>query len=275
MTLNCNGRLIELDIPKIMGVLNITPDSFFDGGKYQNDGEILKQTEKMLKEGADFIDIGAYSSRPGADHISIDEEKKRLIPVLQLISKNFGKDVLMSVDTFRSEIAELAIENHAAVINDISAGMLDKNMFDVISKHHVPYIMMHMKGNPQNMKTLAEYTDVVLEVKKYFSERLALARKKGITDIIIDPGFGFAKNISHNFEMLKKFNLFKSFKLPVLCGISRKSMIYKTLNIQAKDALNGTTALHSIALAKGANILRVHDVKEAKECIKLYEALDL
>lgn len=275
MTINCNGRLIEFDIPKIMGILNVTPDSFFDGGKYQNDSEILSQTERMLNDGADFIDIGAYSSRPGADHISVDEEKKRLIPVLQLISKNFGKDVLMSVDTFRSEIAELAIQNHAAIINDISAGMLDKNMFEVISKHHVPYIMMHMKGNPQNMKTLAEYADVVLEVKKYFSERLALARKKGIADIIIDPGFGFAKNISHNFEMLKKFDLFKSFKLPVLCGISRKSMIYKTLNIKAKDSLNGTTALHSIALTKGANILRVHDVKEAKECIKLHEALNL
>jgi dihydropteroate synthase len=256
-----------------MGILNVTPDSFYDGGKYKSDKALLLQVEKMLNEGATFIDVGAYSSRPGADDISIEEEKKRLLPVLNLLTAHFGHDILMSVDTFRSDIAEFAIQNGAALINDISGGTLDHKMFDVISKYKVPYIMMHMKGTPQNMKSLAKYDDVVLEVKQYFSDRLKIAREKGISDIVIDPGFGFAKNIAHNFELLYKFELFKTFDLPVLCGISRKSMIYKTLGVESKDALNGTTALHSIALSKGANILRVHDVKEAKECIVLNNAL--
>jgi dihydropteroate synthase len=274
MTINCKGNLIDFNTPKIMGILNVTPDSFYDGGKYNSEKNILDQVEKMLKDGAAFIDVGAYSSRPGAEHISLEEEKNRLLPVLNLLNKQFGKDILMSVDTFRSEIAEFAIQNETALINDISAGLLDDNMLNVISKYNVPYIMMHMKGTPQTMKSLADYKDVVLEVKQFFSERLKIAREKGLTDIIIDPGFGFAKNISQNFEMLRKFELFNSFNLPVLCGISRKSMIYKTLDIEANDALNGSTALHSIALSKGANILRVHDVKEAFECIKLNEALN-
>lgn len=269
MTINCKGKLIDLSTPKIMGVLNITPDSFYDGGRYQSDKTILNQVEKMLNEGATFIDVGAYSSRPGADNIAIDEEKKRLVPVLDLLYKHFNDHILMSVDTFRSEIAEIAIQHHAVLINDISAGILDEKMFEVISRYNVPYIMMHMRGTPQTMKELAQYNDVVLEVKHYFSERLKAAREKGITDIIIDPGFGFAKNVSHNFEMLNKFDLFQSFELPILCGLSRKSMIYKTLGGTAKKALNGTTALHSLALYKGASILRVHDVKEAKECISL------
>lgn len=269
MTINCKGKLIDLSTPKIMGVLNITPDSFYDGGRYQSDKTILNQVEKMLNEGATFIDVGAYSSRPGADNIAIDEEKKRLVPVLDLLYKHFNDHILMSVDTFRSEIAEIAIQHHAVLINDISAGILDEKMFEVISRYNVPYIMMHMRGTPQTMKELAQYNDVVLEVKHYFSERLKAAREKGISDIIIDPGFGFAKNASHNFEMLNKFDLFQSFELPILCGLSRKSMIYKTLGGTAKKALNGTTALHSLALYKGASILRVHDVKEAKECISL------
>lgn len=269
MAINCKGKLIDLSTPKIMGVLNITPDSFYDGGRYQSDKTILNQVEKMLNEGATFIDVGAYSSRPGADNIAIDEEKKRLVPVLDLLYKHFNDHILMSVDTFRSEIAEIAIQHHAVLINDISAGILDEKMFEVISRYNVPYIMMHMRGTPQTMKELAQYNDVVLEVKHYFSERLKAAREKGISDIIIDPGFGFAKNVSHNFEMLNKFDLFQSFELPILCGLSRKSMIYKTLGGTAKEALNGTTALHSLALYKGASILRVHDVKEAKECISL------
>ncbi len=273
MTINCKGNLIDLNSTQIMGILNVTPDSFYDGGKYKSDKALLLQVEKMLNEGATFIDVGAYSSRPGADDISIEEEKKRLLPVLNLLTAHFGHDILMSVDTFRSDIAEFAIQNGAALINDISGGTLDHKMFDVISKYKVPYIMMHMKGTPQNMKSLAKYDDVVLEVKQYFSDRLKIAREKGISDIVIDPGFGFAKNIAHNFELLYKFELFKTFDLPVLCGISRKSMIYKTLGVESKDALNGTTALHSIALSKGANILRVHDVKEAKECIVLNNAL--
>lgn len=256
-----------------MGILNITPDSFYDGGRYQNDRHILNQVENMLTEGADFIDIGAYSSRPGADDIPIEEEKRRLLPVLDLLQTQFGNDLFISIDTFRSEVAELALQRDVALINDISAGILDEKMLDVIAKYDVPYIMMHMKGTPKNMKDLAHYDDVVSEVKQYFSERLNSAREKGISNIIIDPGFGFAKTITHNFEMLSKFELFKSFGLPVLCGISRKSMIYKTLGCSAQEALNGTTALHSIALEKGANILRVHDVKEAKECVKLYQEL--
>lgn len=273
MTINCNGRLIDFKTPKVMGILNITPDSFYDGGLYQIESNILSQAEKMLNEGAAFIDVGAYSSRPGADDISVEEEWDRLYPVLQLLKQKFKDDILISVDTFRSDVAEKAIHNGANIINDISAGVLDKRMFKVIALHQVPYIMMHMKGTPQNMKELCQYDDLVVELKHYFSERLDLARKEGITNIIIDPGFGFAKNINQNFDLLKKFELLKDFDLPLLCGISRKSMIYKTLKIKPKEALNGTTALHMAALQKGANILRVHDVKEAIECIKLYDCL--
>jgi len=273
MIINCNGKLIDLRTPKIMGVLNITPDSFYDGGQYKNKDSILNQTEKMISEGATFIDIGAYSSRPDADDIAVEEELNRLRPVLKLLNENFGDDILMSVDTFRSKVADFALNNNVAMINDISGGLLDDNMLEIMGRHQKPYVLMHMKGNPQNMKELAVYEDVVLEVKQYFSERVNLARQKGISDIIIDPGFGFAKNITHNFDMLSKFQLFKSLELPILCGISRKSMIYKTLNTTPQNALNGTTALHSIALSKGANILRVHDVKEAKECILLSEKL--
>lgn len=269
MTINCKGKLIDLSSPKVMGILNITPDSFYDGGQYQSDQHILNQVEKMLSEGATFIDVGAYSSRPGADDIAVEEEKNRLWPVLELLNTTFKDDILISVDTFRSEIADLAIQNEACMINDISAGKLDSKMMDVIAQYQVPYVMMHMKGNPQNMKSLSQYQNLMVEVKTYFSERLKTAHKKGINDLIIDPGFGFAKTIAHNFEMLNKFELFKDFDLPVLCGISRKSMIYKTLETNADKALNGTTALHALALYKGANILRVHDVKEAVECVKL------
>ena len=271
MTINCKGRLIDFDSPKVMGILNITPDSFYDGGRYKSEKLIVEQVEKMLSEGATFIDVGAYSSRPGADDISEDEEQKRLLPVLELITREFHKDILISVDTFRSKIAEAAITHGACMINDISGGQLDDKMMKTVSKHQVPYVIMHMKGTPQTMKSLADYDSLMLEVRKYFSKQIRLARKHGITDIIVDPGFGFAKTIAHNFDMLKKFELFKDFDLPVLCGISRKSMIYKTLNTSADQALNGTTALHALALYKGANILRVHDVKEAIECVKLID----
>lgn len=274
MTLNCKGNLIDFNQPKVMGILNITPDSFYDGGQYQSDKNILSQVEKMLNDGATFIDVGAYSSRPGADDISIDEEQKRLLPVLELLKSNFDKDILISVDTFRSIVAEKAIQHGASMINDISAGQLDSKMMDVISKYQVPYIMMHMKGTPQNMKEMSQYDDLVLEVKNYFSERLDIARQKGISDVVIDPGFGFAKTIDHNFEMLNHFELFKHFEKPLLCGISRKSMIYKTLKTTPEQALNGTTALHAIALLKGANILRVHDVKEAIECVELVQKIE-
>lgn len=269
MTINCNGQLIDFKSPKIMGILNITPDSFYDGGEYKSEKQILTQVENLLSNGANFIDIGAYSSRPGADDISIEEEKNRLLPILNLLTDKFKNDILISVDTFRSEIAEHSLQHGACMINDISAGMLDLKMMDVIAKHQVPYVMMHMKGNPQTMKSLAQYDDLIIEVKSYFSERVNYAKQKGINDIILDPGFGFAKTIANNFEMLDKFELFKDFDLPLLCGISRKSMIYKTLKTTPDKALNGTTALHALALYKGANILRVHDAKEAKQCIEL------
>lgn len=274
MTINCNGRLIDFNTPQVMGILNITPDSFYDGGLYQSEDKILAQVDKMLKDGATFIDVGAYSSRPGADDIPIKEELNRLLPVLHILKQEFKEDILISVDTFRSEVAEKAIHNGANIINDISGGVLDNRMFEVIALHQVPYIMMHMKGTPQNMKDLNQYDDLLLDIKQYFSERIDLALRKGITDLILDPGFGFAKNIDQNFELLHKFELLKDFGLPVLCGISRKSMIYKTLKIKAGEALNGTTALNMIALQKGAHILRVHDVKQAVECVRLYKKLD-
>lgn len=272
MTINCKGNLIDLNSPKIMGILNITPDSFYDGGRFKTDRDFLNQTQKMLEEGAQFIDLGAYSSRPGAKHISETEEKERLLPILKQILKNFP-EALLSIDTFRSNIAKAAIENGAALINDISAGLLDKKMLDVIAALQVPYVMMHMQGTPQNMQKHPQYEDILLDINYYFSERVAAARRKHIHDIIIDPGFGFGKEMAHNFELLKKMELLGIHRLPILVGISRKSMIYKTLNVSPKEALNGTTALHSFTLNKGANILRVHDVKEAKECVTLWETL--
>lgn len=251
-----------------MGILNVTPDSFYDGGKYKNENEILKKTELMLKEGATFIDIGAYSSRPGADHISIEEEKKRILPVIRLLLGNFP-EILLSIDTFRSEIAKLSIEAGAALINDISSGNLDDKMLPTIGELKVPCIMMHMKGTPKTMKSLDHYNNLMIDINTFFSEKVADARKFGINDIIIDPGFGFAKNTLQNFDLLKHISLLKSHNVPILAGISRKSMIYKTLNNTPEKALNGTTALNTIALLNGASILRVHDVKEAMECIAL------
>ncbi len=272
MTINCKGSLIDLSSPKVMGILNLTPDSFYDGGKYKDEYQILKQTEKMLNEGATFIDVGAYSSRPGADHISIEEEKKRIAPVITLLMNKFP-EVLLSIDTFRSEVALECIEAGGAIINDISSGNLDSEMIPKIGKLKVPYIMMHMKGTPQTMKSLNQYKDIVLELNLFFAKKVAEARKNGINDIIIDPGFGFAKNIQQNFELLKKMKLLDLINLPILIGVSRKSMIYKTLKIEASQALNGTTVLNTVALLNGASILRVHDVKEAVECIALTNSL--
>ncbi|MDA7716952.1 dihydropteroate synthase [bacterium] len=268
MTINCKGSLINLSTPKVMGILNLTPDSFYDGGKYKNENEILKQTELMLRDGATFIDIGAYSSRPGADHISFEEEKKRILPVVSLLLDTFP-EILVSIDTFRSEIAKLCIEAGAALINDISSGNLDDKMLPTIGELKVPYIMMHMKGTPKTMKTLDHYDNLIVEINTFFAKKVADAKKCGISDIIIDPGFGFAKNTIQNFEILKYLTLLKSHNLPILAGVSRKSMIYKTLNNTPQEALNGTTTLNTIALLNGASILRVHDVKEAMECITL------
>lgn len=271
-TINCKGQLIDLKTPKVMGILNITPDSFYDGGKYKNENDLLKQVEKMLAEGTTFIDIGAYSSRPGAADISEEDEKKRILPVLDLILKKFPETII-SIDTFRSNIAKVCINAGAALINDISAGNIDKKMVPTVAALKVPYIAMHMQGTPQNMQQKPEYKDIVSELIYFFSEKAKIARESGINDLIIDPGFGFGKTVEHNYEILKKMELFSMLELPLLVGISRKSMIYKTLKTIPEEALNGTTALHTVSLIKGAKILRVHDVKEAVECVQLIQQI--
>ena len=274
MTINCKGLLVDLSTPKVMGILNVTPNSFFDGGKYKNESEILSQVEKMLLDGAAFIDIGAYSSKPNAEFVSEQEEISRIVPVVDLILKHFPETII-SIDTFRSEVAKTSIESGAAIINDISAGNLDEKMFEIIAKYNVPYIMMHMRGNPQTMQTLTDYDDIVKEMLLYFSEKVAKARSFGINDLIIDPGFGFAKTTNQNYEVFQKMELFNILELPILVGISRKSMIYKTLDTTIENALNGTTVLNTLALTKGAKILRVHDVKEAMECVALFNKINL
>jgi dihydropteroate synthase len=270
MTINCNGELISLEIPKVMGILNCTPDSFYDGGKYKDENSILAQVEKMLADGATFIDVGAYSSKPNAADVSEQEEENRLLPIVDLLLKKFPK-IILSIDTFRSQVAKKAIQNGAAIINDISAGNLDANMMQTVGEIQVPYIMMHLRGNPKTMQSLANYENCTKEILFYFSEKIQQARSHKINDLIIDVGFGFAKTINHNYELLENLELFQNLGLPVLAGISRKSMIYKALEITANDSLNGTTVLNTIALQKGAKILRVHDVKEAVECVKLLE----
>ena len=272
MTLNCNGKLINLSTPKVMGILNVTLDSFYDGGKFKNDKSFLSQTEKLINEGATFVDIGAYSSRPGADFVSEKEEISRLIPIVRLIHEAFPETPI-SIDSFRSNVIKESIQAGAAMANDISAGQLDPMMFETVGKLGIPYIMRHMKGTPQTMQKMTTYSNVVKEVYTYFSERVHLARKHQIKDLIIDLGFGFSKTLEQNFKLLNSLDFYTNLNLPILAGVSRKSMIYKTLETTANNALNGTSALHMIALEKGAKLLRVHDVKEAVECIKLYKAL--
>lgn len=271
-SINCKGQLIDLASPKVMGILNVTPDSFYDGGNYKKDKDILNQVEKMIKEGATFIDVGAYSSRPNADHISEKEELNRLIPVIGSILKEFP-NILISVDTFRSEIAKQSVEAGACMINDISAGKMDDNMLQTVASLKAPYIMMHMKGTPQLMTSQSNYKNLLKEIFYYFSERIEAAKKLQIMDIIIDPGFGFAKTIEQNYELLNNLEHFQFLDLPLLVGISRKSMIHKILGTSPDESLNGTSVLNTIALQKGASILRVHDVKEAMECIKLTKQL--
>ncbi|MCA0153648.1 dihydropteroate synthase [Winogradskyella vincentii] len=272
MTINCKGRLLDLSSPKVMGILNVTPDSFYDGGKYKNELEILNQVETMLNDGATFIDIGGYSSRPGAKEISLNEEIGRVVPVVELILNKFP-ETLISIDTFRSEVAQKSIVAGASIINDISAGHLDNDMLSTVGKLGVPYIMMHMRGNPKTMQNQTQYEDLVKEINSYFAERIFKAHKHKIIDIIIDPGFGFAKTLEQNFELLNKLELLQFVGKPILAGVSRKSMIYKTLNTSSEKALNGTTALNMLTLQKGAKILRVHDVKEAMECVTLFNKL--
>ncbi|AIJ38391.1 dihydropteroate synthase [Flavobacterium psychrophilum] len=273
MTINCKGQLIDLSTPKVMGILNVTPDSFYDGGRFVSEKNILIQVENMLQDGANFIDIGGQSSKPKAAIVSIDEELKRVVSIVDLILKKFP-ETMISIDTFNSKVAQIAVENGAAIINDISAGNLDDNMFETIAKLQVPYIMMHMRGTPQTMQEMTNYDDLLKDILFYFSEKVAKARSFGINDLIIDPGFGFAKTLEQNFELLNKLELFEMLELPILVGVSRKSMIYKTLETTPENALNGTSVLNTIALTKGGNILRVHDVKEAVECVKLYAMLD-
>ena len=272
MTINIKGELIDLSKPKIMGILNLTPDSFYDGGKYNKIENALFQTEKMLNAGAYFIDLGACSTKPGAKTVSVEVEKKRLLPVLEKLIKTYP-ETHFSIDTFRSTIAAEGLDRGAAMVNDISGGQFDNKMMDTIGYYNVPYVLMHTSGKPKIMQKNPQYKNVVKEVIYYFSKKIQLAYKAGINDIIIDPGFGFGKTIYHNYEILKNLKLFQNFELPLMIGLSRKSMIYKKLGISPNEALNGSTALHSVALLKGANILRVHDVKQAKECIDLLQAL--
>ncbi len=272
MTINCKGSLIDLSSPKVMGILNITPDSFFDGGKYKNEKEILVQTEKMLNDGATFIDVGAYSSRPGAKHISEEEELQRIVPVIELLVKKFP-EIIISVDSFRSSVVEETINTGAAIINDISGGVMDVKMFETVAKLQVPYIMMHMQGTPKNMQQNPTYTNIVKEITSFFAAQIFKLRELKVNDVIIDVGFGFGKTLGHNYELLQKLSLFKHLNVPVLTGVSRKSMLYKLLDITPQEALNATTVANTIALLNGTNILRVHDVKEAVEAVKIVEQL--
>ncbi|TWJ02280.1 dihydropteroate synthase [Mucilaginibacter frigoritolerans] len=269
-TLNAGGKLLDLSSPKVMGIINLTPDSFFAGSRKPSTEEALRQAEKMLNEGADFLDLGAYSSRPGAEDISVQEETDRLLPVVESIVKQFPEAIL-SIDTFRAKVAEVVVEAGAHIINDISGGQLDADMFATVARLQVPYILMHMRGTPQNMQQQTEYEDVFAEVYDYFANKYYELKQLGVHDVIIDPGFGFAKKREHSYALMNRLQDFNLLQLPILIGISRKKMIYGTLDITAAEALNGTTALNTIALAKGANILRVHDVKEAVEAVKIWE----
>jgi dihydropteroate synthase len=270
-SLNCQGKLLDLSEPKVMGILNLNPDSFFDGGRYNQLDAALAQTEKMLQEGAHIIDLGGASSRPGADWVSEDEERKRVIPILARLAEAFP-DTIFSIDTWRSTIATEALDNGASILNDISAWSLDPALPQVLEKGTRPYILMHMQGTPQSMQQAPEYTDVVQEVLDFFIEKVEALRARGVYDIVLDPGFGFGKTVEHNYQLLNHLHVFTQvLNLPVLAGISRKSMICKVLGVKPENALNGTTALHMIALQQGARILRVHDVKEAVEVCTLWE----
>lgn len=271
-TLNVGGKLIDLGTPSVMGILNLTPDSFYNQSRISSVDDALKRTEAFLNEGARFIDIGAYSSRPGAAEVSPDEELKRLIPVITAITTKLPEAIL-SIDTFRAKVARETIQAGAHIINDIAAGGMDDELFETIAALQVPYIIMHMKGNPQNMQQHAQYAHIGMEVADYFSLKVTALRKMGVKDIIIDPGFGFAKTLEHNYLLMQQLDYLSIFGLPILVGVSRKSMVYKLLGNTPAEALNGTSVLNTIALLKGANILRVHDVKAAAECIAIVQKI--
>jgi len=263
---------MDLGTPKVMGVLNVTPDSFYDGGRYTDEASILAQVEKMLRDGADVIDVGGYSTRPGAREISEEEELNRATNAIRTILKTFPEAVL-SVDTFRSAVAKAAIREGASMINDISGGEMDKKMFDTVASLHVPFVLMHMRGTPQTMTHLSHYDNLMKDMTDYFHQKIHQLHQLGVTDIIIDPGFGFAKTPEQNFDILKNLNYFRILGKPVLAGLSRKSTIWRTLETSPEGSLNGTTVLNTVALLNGASFLRVHDVKEAVECIKLIDHL--
>lgn len=271
--INVRGNLIDLTVPKVMGIINITPDSFFNGSTVDTEDEIAGVAGKMLEDGADILDIGGYSSRPGASFVSPEEERSRVLKAARTINREFP-DAVISIDTFRSEIAmEAVLDYGAGLINDISAGEADKNMFHVVEKLNVPYILMHMQGEPSTMQVKPVYDDVVSDIIKWFSEKIMKLQTMGINDVIIDPGFGFGKTVSQNFKLLKHLGDFSITGLPLLAGLSRKAMIWKTLGISQDDALNGTSILNMVALLNGADIIRVHDVKEAVQTVKLFEEL--
>ena len=273
-SLNLNGKLYELSSPKVMGILNVTPDSFYAGSRKQTEEDIKSRCREIIEEGGDIIDIGAYSSRPDAEHILAEEEKRRLRTGLEIL-RNEYPEAIVSVDTFRADVAEMCVkEYNVNIINDISAGEMDKEMFNTVARLQVPYIMMHMKGTPQDMQKSPQYTSLMKEIFMYFSEKVYKLHEMGVNDLILDPGFGFGKTLEHNYELMNHLEEFSLFNLPVLVGISRKSMIYKLLGNTPSEALNGTTALNTIALLKGANILRVHDVKEAVETVRIVTALN-
>lgn len=272
-TMNCNGRLWVVDKPQVMGIINTTPDSFYAGSRYTGTDSIMEVAEKMIAEGASILDIGGQSTRPGSTTISEAEEKERVIPAIRALSKAFPQ-ILLSVDTFRTEVAKAAVDAGAGIVNDISAGNREIDMISTVASLKVPYICMHMKGVHETMQQEAIYDDVCLEVVDFFIQKTEQCRQAGIKDIIIDPGFGFAKTAEHNFKLLKTLEVFRIFNRPLLVGLSRKSTIYKSLGITAAEALNGTTVVNTLALEKGANILRVHDVKEAMEAIQLWELYD-
>jgi len=270
-SLNCKGRLISIEKPLLMGIVNLTEDSFYAGSRMQNIESIKNKAAQMISEGADILDLGAQSTRPGSTRISAEDELKKLLPAIEMINKNFA-EIAISIDTYHSKVAEECVHSGASIINDISGGEMDKNMIITVGKLKVPYICMHMKGVPETMQQEAHYENITKEILDFFIQKIDKCKDAGITDVIIDPGFGFGKNISQNFHLLKHLEVFKMLEKPIMAGISRKSTIYKTLKITAEDSLNGTTVLNTIALLNGASILRVHDVKQAREAVTLLQA---
>lgn len=271
--LNVNGRLLDLSVPQVMGILNVTPDSFYAGSRMQTEADIAQRAQQILSEGASIIDIGAYSSRPNAEHISSEEEKQRLRLGLEILNRNHP-DAIISVDTFRADVAEWCVKEYGvAMINDIAGGEMDPQMFETVARLGVPYIMMHMQGTPQSMQVEPHYDNLLKEIFMYFAKKIQQLRDLGVKDIVLDPGFGFGKTLEHNYELMAHLEEFEVFELPLLVGVSRKSMIYRLFGSTPQEALNGTAVLDTIALMKGADIIRVHDVREAVEAVKIVEKI--